>query len=478
MSTYGLFIDGAWIGAEARETLPVLDPATGERLRDLPIAGAADLDRALVAAERAFADWSARSAFDRGKLLRAAAELIRSRAPAIAETLSREQGKPLAEARGEVLNGADIVDWFAEEGRRAYGRVIPARQPDVQQQALLEPVGPVAAFSPWNFPVSQALRKVAASLAAGCTIILKGPEEAPGAVCAVVAAFAEAGVPAGALNLVFGRPAEISTHLIPAPQIRKVSFTGSVPVGRSLAALAASHMKPATMELGGHAPVLVFDDVDAQAAARQLAAFKFRNAGQVCISPTRFFVQERSYDRFLDAFAEQARGLRLGPGPDAATQIGPLATEKRREAVAALVDEAVADGARLIAGGQRVGNAGFFYAPTVLADVPAESRIMREEPFGPVALVNRFQDDAEAIAAANRSDYGLAAYAFTASLARASQLSALLRTGMVSINHFGLGPAETPFGGVKDSGIGREGGSEGLQCYLVTKFVSLKMAAA
>lgn len=471
MIEHGLFIDGRWHGIEGRTSIDVVDPATEAVVAVVPAATIADLDAALDAAERSFAAWAGRSPFERAQILRGAAARVRERRDAIAAILTAEQGKPLAEAVGEVVNAADILDWFADEGRRSYGRVIPSRTAGVSQQALREPIGPVAAFSPWNFPVSQAMRKIGAALAAGCTIIIKGPEEAPGAVCAVVRTFEEAGVPAGVLNLVFGDPPKISAHLIPAPQIRKISFTGSVPVGKQLAALAGQHMKRTTMELGGHGPVIVFDDADPVNAATQLATFKFRNGGQVCISPTRFFVHEDSYDAFLDAFVAKARSIRVGAGSDQ-VDMGPLATRRRVDAVAALVDEAVSDGAILHEGGKRLNNLGFFYAPTVLGDVPQTSRIMNEEPFGPVALINRFSDEEDVIARANATPYGLAGYAFTNSARRAALISSRVRVGMMSINHFGLGPIETPFGGVGDSGHGREGGSEGLDAYLETKFVS------
>ncbi len=467
----GLFINGRWRIREGRDVIEVIDPATEAVVATVSSATVEDLNEALEAAERSFPAWAARSAFERAKILHDAADRLRSRRDEIAAILTREQGKPLAEAAGEVANSADIMDWFAEEARRSYGRIIPARAGGISQQALREPVGPVAAFSPWNFPVSQAVRKIGAALAAGCTIIIKGPEEAPGAVCEVVRVLGEAGVPAGVLNLVFGDPPAISAHLIPAPQIRKVSFTGSVPVGKQLAALAGQHMKRTTMELGGHAPVIVFDDVEPGKAATQLAAYKYRNGGQVCISPTRFFVHEKVYDAFLDAFVAKAKSIRVGAG-NGDVDMGPLATGRRVEAIDGLVSEAVQDGAALHAGGQRLNNVGYFYAPTVLGDVPANSRIMNEEPFGPVALINRFEGEEEVIAHANAAPYGLAGYAFTKSSRRAALVSARVRVGMMSINHLGLGPIETPFGGVGDSGHGREGGSEGLDAYLETKFVS------
>lgn len=467
-----LFIDGEWRAAAAGEMIAVQDPASGARMGDLPVASARDLDAAVAAAARSFGPWSVRPAFERAAIIRAGAALLRRRQDAIAAVLTAEQGKPIAEARVEVANSADILEWYADEGRRAYGRLIPSRTPGATAIAHREPIGPVAAFSPWNFPVSQAARKLGAALAAGCTIVLKGPEEAPSAVCELVRALADGGVPAGALNLVFGRPEEISRHLIPAPEIRKVSFTGSVPVGKQLAALAGLHMKPATMELGGHSPVLVFDDADIDAVAPMMAGFKHRNAGQVCISPTRFFVQDSVHDAFVARYLEAVERIVVGPGSDPQTTMGPLATARRVDAVAALVDEAQADGARLLAGGGRIGNSGFFYAPTVLSDLPPETRVMREEPFGPVTLINRFANEDQALHMANSTAYGLAAYGFTASAARAQRIVRGLRAGMVSINHIGLGPIETPFGGVLDSGHGREGGPEGLDAYLITKFAS------
>ncbi|MDQ0469806.1 NAD-dependent succinate-semialdehyde dehydrogenase [Labrys wisconsinensis] len=470
--TASLFIDGAWSAGSGARRGTVVDPATGAAIGEVAFAEAADLDRALTAAERGFRAWRKVSAYERSRILRKAADLVRQRAETLAEAITREQGKPLAEARMEAGAAADVIDWYAEEGRRAYGRVIPARIPGARQVALSEPVGPVAAFSPWNFPVGQLVRKVAAALAAGCSIIAKAPEETPSCAMALARCFEEAGVPAGVLNLVFGVPAEISAHLIPSPVIRKVSFTGSVPVGRHLAALAGQHLKRTTMELGGHAPFIVCDDVDVEAVARLGAGIKFRNAGQICTSPTRFLVQAPMQERFAELFAGLAEGLAVGAGAAEGTQMGPLAHARRIDAVDGLVRDATEKGARLLTGGRRIGNQGFFYAPTVLADVPASARIMNEEPFGPVAIVNRFETLDEAIAEANRLPVGLGSYAFTGSTAQAGRLADEIEAGMVSINHFGLAAPETPFGGIKDSGHGSEGGSEGLQAYLATKFVS------
>lgn len=472
IATHQLLINGVWRNGSAGEWLPVLNPATEQQIGRLAVATKADLDDALTAAKAGFQQWRQVSAFERSKVLRQAAVYLRDDAESLATELTRQQGKPLVEAKGELATCADVIEWYAEEARRIYGRLIPARLPNVTQSVVHEPVGPVAAFSPWNFPGSQAARKIAASIAAGCSIIIKGPEETPGPIIGIARALIRAGMPAGVLNLVFGRPAEISEYLIPSPVIRKVSFTGSVPVGKHLAELAARYMKPTTMELGGHSPVILFEDADLDLATKQMTAFKFRNAGQVCISPTRFFAHQSIYDRFVDAFGKAAREVKVGDGLDPTSQMGPLANGRRVEAVDALIQEAVNDGARLVAGGRRIGNRGYFYEPTVLADIPPQSRILHHEPFGPVALLASFASDEEAISRANDTSYGLAAYAYTTSAKRSELVARSLEAGMVSINQVGLGPIETPFGGIKESGYGREGGSEGIEAYLQTKFVS------
>ncbi len=320
-----LFIDGAWVAGSGGRTVPVMNPATGLQMATVARAEIADLDRALAAADKGFKLWRKVSAFERYKMMRRAADLIRERADGIARLMTMEQGKPLGEAKLEIMNGADTIDWFAEEGRRAYGMVVPSRAEGIQQVVVKEPVGPVAAFTPWNFPINQVVRKLSAALATGCSIIVKAPEETPASPAQLIQAFVDAGVPAGVIGLVFGVPAEISEYLIASPIIRKVTFTGSTPVGKHLAALAGTHMKRATMELGGHAPAIVFDDADIERAAKLLAGAKFRNAGQVCVSPTRFLVQEKVYDKFLEAFVTAARSLKVGSGLDAATQMGPLA---------------------------------------------------------------------------------------------------------------------------------------------------------
>ena len=449
-----------------------MNPATGEEGGTVAWAEREDLDWALAAVERGFLTWKKISAFERSKIMRSAAGLVRERVDAIARELTAEQGKPIAEAKMEVLAGADIIDWFAEEARRTYGRVIPARAEGVYQLVVKEPVGPVAAFSPWNFPINQAVRKISAALAAGCSIILKGPEETPGPCAELVRAFVDAGVPAGTINLVFGVPADISNYLIPHPVIRKVSFTGSTAVGKQLAALAGLHMKRVTMELGGHAPVIVFDDADLDVASKILAATKYRNAGQVCASPTRFLVQSKVYDSFVDKFISASKAINVGDGMKADTNMGPLAHERRLDAMEGFVADAVEKGAEVQTGGGRIGDKGYFFAPTVLTHADRGTRVMNEEPFGPVAVMIRFADFGEAVTEANRLPYGLAAYAYTKSAKTANLIASAVESGMITINHSGLALPEVPFGGVKDSGYGSEGGSEAIEAYLNSKFIS------
>ncbi|GLU27344.1 NAD-dependent succinate-semialdehyde dehydrogenase [Brucella sp. NBRC 12950] len=470
--TQTMFIDGKWTAGSGSRRFPVVNPATGEKVAEVSLAEIADLDAALEAADRAFVNWARTSAYDRAAILKRAASFARERSEEIAQAITREQGKPLSEARMEAGSAGDHIEWYAEEARRTYGRVIPTRQPEVMQNVILEPVGPVAAFSPWNFPIGQIVRKIAGALAAGCTIIAKAPEETPSCVIALVRCFEDAGVPAGVLNLVFGVPAEISEHLIPSPIIRKVSFTGSVPVGQHLGALAAKHLKRTTMELGGHAPFIVCDDYNVAKAAALGAGLKFRNAGQVCASPTRFLIQEAVFDTFTEAFVGHAKALKLDAGTVEGVGMGPVAHARRLDMMQDLVDDAVSQGAKLLTGGARHGNIGFFFEPTVLADVPPSARIMNEEPFGPIAIVNRFAELDEAIKEANRLPYGLAAFGFSTRNDRTHAMVRGIETGMLSLNHFGLAAPETPFGGIKDSGHGSEGGSEGIQAYLTTKFVS------
>jgi succinate-semialdehyde dehydrogenase/glutarate-semialdehyde dehydrogenase len=467
-----LFINGEWRDSLSKETLEIINPATEEIIGKLAHARKDDLDIALNAADTAFKDWKNVSAYERSKILRKAAEIIRSRVSLIAGLMTLEQGKPLAEAKGETLGAADSIDWYAEEGRRAYGRIIPARAQGVYQFVFKEPVGVVAAFTPWNFPLNQVVKKVAAAFAAGCTVIIKGPEETPASVAELIKAFDEAGMPKGSINLVFGIPAEISEYLISHPIVRKVTFTGSTAVGKQLASLAGTHMKRATMELGGHSPAIVCADADVNVAVKILSANKFRNAGQVCISPTRFLVHESVYDQFVEGFVKSAESLNVGNGLDEGINMGPLAHDRRLTAIEGFVADAVEKGAKILTGGKRKGNKGYFFEPTVMTDVSKDSRIMNEEPFGPLAPINSFSSIDEVVEEANRLNYGLAAYAYTNSAKTAQHLGAAIESGQVSINHHGLGLVDTPFGGVKDSGYGSEGGPEGLDAYLTTKLVS------
>ena len=466
-----LYIDGHWIAGPGA---PVLNPADETVLGIVPHATRAQLDDAVACAARGFAIWRDTPPNARARIILRAAALIRERVEEMAVAMTLEQGKPLEQSRLEILRACEIIEWDATEGMRLYGRVIPAG-PHLQHVVYRQPIGPVAAFSPWNFPFSAPARKVAGALAAGCSIILKASEETPAGALQLVRAFHDAGLPGGVLNLVFGNPAEISAHLVPHPTIRLITFTGSVPVGKHLASLAGQHMKPAIMELGGHGPVIVCDDVDPVATATEAAISKSRNAGQVCVAPTRFFVHERLYDAFARTFAEAASSMKIGKGLDPETRIGPLANIRRVEAMERLVQDAAARGARVLAGGQRLGNRGYFFPLTVLSDVPDDALAMIEEPFGPLALINPVRDLSEAIAKSNALPFGLAAYAFTRSAANVQRLSQEVETGNLTINHFVASTAETPFGGVKDSGYGREGGIEGLSFYTVSKNVSHKV---
>ena len=467
-----LFLNGEWRDSLSKETLEIINPATEEVIGKVSHARKEDLDLALKGAENAFNEWKHVSAYDRSKILRKAADIVRSRADQIATLMTLEQGKPLAEAKGETLGAADSIDWYAEEGRRAYGRIIPSRATGVFQYVFKEPVGVVAAFTPWNFPLNQVVKKIAAAFAAGCTAIVKGPEETPASVAELIKAFDEAGMPKGSINLVYGIPAEISEYLIAHPIVRKVTFTGSTAVGKQLASLAGSHMKRATMELGGHSPAIVCEDADVNAAVKILSANKFRNAGQVCISPTRFLVHESVYDQFVDGFVKQAEKLNVGNGLDEGIKMGPLAHDRRLTAIEGFVADAVEKGAKILTGGKRKGNKGYFFEPTVMTGVSNDARIMNEEPFGPLAPINSFSSIDEVVEEANRLNYGLAAYAYTNSAKTAQDLGARIESGQVSINHHGLGLVDTPFGGVKDSGYGSEGGPEGLDAYMTTKLVS------
>jgi succinate-semialdehyde dehydrogenase / glutarate-semialdehyde dehydrogenase len=466
-----LFIDGAWRGSSDGALRDVFDPATGQAFSAVPVATSDDVAEAAEAAARAFAAWRATSALDRSHILRRAAMLMRERARSIGQITTREQGKLLSESTAEAMACADVFDWYAEEGRRAYGRIIPSKHPGVRHMVLKEPIGPVAAFSPWNFPTTIPSRKLAAALAAGCPVVIKPAEETPGSAIALARCLDDAGLPKGVLNVVFGEPAKISSQLIADPAIRKISFTGSTIVGKQLARLAADQMIPTTLELGGHAPVLIFADADIDRAAATLVGAKYRNAGQICITPTRFYVHESVHDAFVERFAAIAANLTIGNGLDPASKMGPLANPRRLSAMYELSSDAERHGGKLVTGGagQAPGN---FWHPTVISDVSNAARVMNEEPFGPLAVTQRFATFDEAIAEANRLPYGLAAFAWTQSARTAHDVSEAIEAGMIGINFNTMTGPETPFGGLKESGHGSEGGSEGLEAYLVTKYVA------
>jgi succinate-semialdehyde dehydrogenase / glutarate-semialdehyde dehydrogenase len=467
-----LYINGEFVKGGGRKEQDIINPANDQVIGKLPHASRADLDLALQAAQKAFESWKKSSPMERSKVLRRAAELIRERSDQIAMNIVRDQGKPLAEAKGEVAVAPEHAEWHAEECRRIYGRVIPSRIDGVRQLVLREPIGVVAAFTPWNFPINQAIRKIVAAIGAGCTIVLKGPEDTPSAVVALARVFHDAGLPKGCLNVVWGVPSEVSEHLIKSPIVRKITFTGSVPVGKQLAAMAGSMMKRCTMELGGHSPALVFADADVDRAADMLAAFKYRNAGQVCISPSRFYVQEKVYDRFVERFVNYTKNLKVGDGSEADTKMGPLAHKRRVPAIQRFMEDADARGAKFETGGHAISGKGNFFEPTVMTQVSDDSMVMTLEPFGPVAPIVSFKTLEEVLPRANSLPYGLAAYAFTNSTQTAQNVANGLESGMVTINHFGMALAETPFGGIKDSGYGSEGGVESFDGYLVTKFVT------
>lgn len=467
-----LFIDGAWLAAASRDTAPVINPATGALLARLPLATAADLELALTAASKGFEVWRRTVPAERSRILRAAAALMRERSEHIATQLTLEEGKPLAESRDEVLRAAEYFEWFAEEARRIDGRVVPANRPGVQQLVKRQAIGPVAAFTPWNFPAITPARKLSAALAAGCSVILKPGEESPATALALARCLDDAGLPKGVLQVVFGVPDLMSAQLIASPVIRKVAFTGSVPVGRLLSERAAAGVKPITLELGGHGPVLVFADADIDAAATGGALNRFRGTGQICISSTRFLIQRGAYHRFAERFVEATRKLVAGDGLAPDTQVGPLANARQVAKMEALVADAVAHGATLLAGGQRLPGPGYFFAPTVLADVPLDARIMHEEPFGPIAVLRPFDTLADGLAEANRLPYALSAYAFTSDARTALDVGDGLEAGMIGINQYRIIATELPFGGMKESGHGSEGGAEGIGHYLTNKFIS------
>jgi succinate-semialdehyde dehydrogenase/glutarate-semialdehyde dehydrogenase len=476
---YGLFIDGTWRPAADGGVREVIDPANEEILGWIPVASQADLDAALASAQRGFEVWRRKSPWDRAAVLRKTADLIRAREQEIGRMMSQETGKPLAQACGETRDAADQFEWYAGETQRIYGQTIESRLPEVRMQIRYEPVGVVAAFSAWNFPALLPSRKIAAALAAGCSIIVKPASEAAGSCMAVVQALLDAGCPAGVVNLVTGDSGFISEYLVRSPVVAKISLTGSTAVGRRLLHLAADGIKRVSMELGGHAPVLVFEDADIDYAAEQCARFKYRNGGQVCASPSRFYVHESAYRQFCDKFAQIANSLKVGPGLDPQTEMGPLANRRGLENAQRLVADAIERGSRLIAGGARppqiAGTKGYYFAPTALADVPHDALIMQQEPFGPVAPIAPFATFDEAIQRANSTPYGLASYLFSRSLKTATLASEAISAGMVGVNELAIASAEMPFGGVRESGMGREGGSLGIKDYLEPKFIKTRL---
>ncbi len=473
MTTYTdlkLYIDGEWLSAGSRRTQRVINPANGATLGELPLADTADLDRALQAAERGYKLWRRATADERGRVMKGAAQLIRQRADHIARIATLEEGKTVGEARVEAMMTANLFEFYGEECRRTYGRVL-VRPTGTRSMVTKEPVGPVAAFAPWNFPIANPGRKLGAPVAAGCSVILKPAEEAPASAIEVVRALYDAGLPAGVVQLVFGVPDEVSRHLLASPVIRKLSFTGSTAVGKHLLALAAQTVKRTTMELGGHAPVIVFDDADLDRTVEMLATAKIRNTGQVCVSPTRFYVQEGIYDRFVTAFTERTRKVNVGDGLLESSHMGPMANPRRPAAIEKFVEDARSHGAKVHTGGERHGKEGLFFQPTVLSNVPLHARIMNEEPFGPVAVITPFKTFDDAVEQANRLPYGLAAYAFTESAKRAMLITDAIESGMVGVNMVAMAAADAPFGGVKESGFGSEDGPEGLAACLVTKTI-------
>lgn len=465
-----MMIDGEKIAAGHRATHRVVNPATGETLGDLPLADAADLDRALDAAQRGFKLWRESTAQQRAAVLQGAARLMMERQEDLARVATMEEGKTLAEARIEVLMNVGLFNFYAGEAQRIYGRQL-VRSGGMRSTVMYEPVGPVAAFSPWNFPLGNPGRKLGAPIAAGCSVILKSAEETPASALGVLQCLLDAGLPKEVAQAVFGVPDQVSRHLLASPIIRKLSFTGSTVVGKHLAKLAAEDMKRTTMELGGHGPVLVFEDADVETVLETVVGQKYRNAGQVCVSPTRFIVQERVFEKFRDGFIARASQIKVGNGLEDGVQMGPMANPRRPDAMERLIGDAVARGGRLGTGGERIGNQGFFYAPSVLSEVPLDAEIMNEEPFGPVAIINPFGSEEEMITEANRLPYGLAAYAWTPNAARQRRLMRAIETGMLGINTSMIGGADAPFGGVKWSGHGHEDGPEGLQACLVAKAV-------
>lgn len=467
-----LFIGGEWISRGNRNSEQVLNPATGEVLGELPHATIADLDRALAAAEKGFKIWRGYMPEKRGEILRKAAEILKADGDRVTRVATLESGKPLAQSRIELHMATEVLEWYAEEGRRAYGRVLPQRQSGTRLLVIKEPIGPVAAFTPWNFPQGNPARKLGAALGAGCSCILKAAEDTPASAILMAKALQQAGLPDGVVNLVFGVPSDVCPYILRSGIVRKLSFTGSIPIGKELMKICAERMVRTTMELGGHGPVLVFDDVNLEHVLDLCATAKCRNGGQVCVSPTRFYIHASIYNKFVEGFVARINQVKVGNPLDESVGMGPLIHARRRDAVHALIQDAIKHGARLHTGGEAIAGPGFFYKPTVLSDIPASARIMNEEPFGPVALLNPFTDFDAAVREANRLPYGLAAFAFTESGKRLKLLGEQIETGMLGLNTFAISVPESPFGGVKESGHGSEEGIEGLEACLVTKYIS------
>lgn len=473
-----LLISGTWQDAADGRTLPVQDPATGETIGKVAHASQTELAQVAQGAAKGFDAWRSLTAWDRFVMMRKAAALLRERAQSIGRIMSREQGKPLEQAVLEIQSAANVIEYFGEEGRRLNDVLVPPRVPNVEQRVLHRPVGVVAAFTPWNFPINQIARKLGAALGAGCAVIVKAPEDTPASPAALIQAFIDAGVPAGTVSLVYGNPAEISEYLIAHPVVRKISFTGSTPVGKHLAALAGAQMKPVTMELGGHAPVIVCADADLDKAAERLAAAKFRNAGQVCVAPTRFMLEQGIATAFIEKFKARMSALKVGRGVDAGVTMGPLVNSRRVKAVQELVEDARAKGATIWQPDMVLPNEGCFFPPTLIINPTLDMRVMQEEPFGPLVLATEFNALADAVAEANRLPYGLAAYVYTSNERTQRLLGEKVEAGMVAINHHGIGVPEVPFGGIKDSGYGTEGGPEALRAHTYIKFVSSEQAKA
>ena len=475
---YGLFVDGAWRPAVSGETYVTINPTDEEPLGEAPSAGEADVLAAIDSAGRGMAAWGEVDSWSRARIIRRIGELMVERTEEIARRMTLEVGKPLAQSRREIQLAADQFEWYAEETKRLYGRTVESRLPGGRIEVTARPVGIVAAFTAWNFPAVLIARKVAPALAAGCSVICRPSIEAPGTAMALIQCCHDAGVPAGAVNLLTGRASVIGPVLMASPAVRKISLTGSTDVGKRLLREAADTVKRVSMELGGHAPVIVFEDADAEAIAEMTVPVKFANAGQVCVSPSRFFIHESKAEAFADRFVAATQTLKIGSGLDPDTALGPLSTEKRRQQTEALVADTLESGARLRTGGRRPAgfNRGYFFEPTVFDQVPDSARIMTDEPFGPVVPITTFRDFDEVIARANALPLALSSYVFTRSLKTAHAASEAIEAGMVGVNTYGLAAAEAPFGGIKESGFGREGGTEGIRDYLDVKYTHLVLA--